>query len=90
MLERWARVQWVAKPLDVMAEMQDLAALIVGRALFSTDLSTGYTDTMRRSLWIILEYLSRRTQRPLSLPLWVPTPANRRFRKATRLSVASG
>ena len=86
MLERWATVQRADKPFDVMAEMQDLATMIVGRALFSTDLSATDTDEMRQWSRITLEYLSRRTRRPLSLPLWVPTPANRRLRKAVRLS----
>ena len=86
MLERWARVQRADKPLDVMAEMQDLATMIVGRALFSTDLSATDTDEMRQWSRITLEYLSRRTRHPLSLPLWVPTPANRRLQKAVRLS----
>lgn len=86
MLERWARLQRADKSLDVLAEMQDLATLIVGRALFSTDLSTGCTDTMRQNLRLTMEYLNRRMRRPLSLPLWVPTPANRRLQKAKRLS----
>ena len=86
MLERWAVVQQAHKPFDVMAEMQDLATMIVGRALFSTDLSATDTDEMRQDSRITLEYLSRRTRRPLSLPLWVPTPANRRLQKAVRLS----
>ena len=86
MLERWAILQRADKPFDVLVEMQDLATLIVGRALFSTDLSTGYTDTMRQNLRLTMEYLNRRMRRPLALPLWVPTPANRRLQKATRLS----
>ena len=86
MLERWTVLQRTDEPFDVMAEMQNLATLIVGRALFSTDLSTGYTNTMRQSLRFSMEYLNRRMRRPLSLPLWVPTPTHRRFRKATRLS----
>ena len=69
MLERWAIVQQADKPLDVMAEMQDLATMIVGRALFSTDLSATDTDEMRQGSRITMEYLSRRTRRPLSLPL---------------------
>ena len=79
MLERWAVLQRADEPFDVMAEMQDLATLIVGRALFSTDLSAGYTDEMRQWSRFTLEYLSRRTRRPLSLPLWVPTPAQSTF-----------
>ena len=69
-----------------MTEMQELATMIVGRALFSTDVSVTYTDELGQGSLIMMEYLNRRMRRPLSFLLWVPSPANRRFLHARRLS----
>jgi len=86
MLECWATAAQDTRPLDMMTEMQELATTIVGQALFGTDLSQPSTDEMQRDRLIPLEYLNRRMRRPLSLPVWVPTRTNLRFRKAMRLS----
>ena len=86
MLESWTAAAQDARPLDIMTEMQELATTIVGQALFGTDLSQPSTDEMQQDRLIPLEYLNHRMRRPLSLPVWVPTRMNLRFRKAMRLS----
>ncbi len=85
-LERWASPAQDGTPLDIMAEMQELATLIVGHALFGTDLSPTYSEEVRQNTLVSMEYLNRCSRRPLSLPVWMPTRMNLRFRKAMRLS----
>ena len=84
MLESWASSAQDDAPLDVMAEMQELATLIVGQVLFGTDLSPTYSEEVRQNTLVSMEYLNHRMRRPLSLPVWMPTHMNLCLRKAMR------
>ena len=84
MLKSWASSTQDDAPLDVMTEMQELATLIVGQAEFGTDLSPTYSEEVRQNTLVSMEYLNHCMRRPLSLPGWIPTRMNVRFRKAIR------
>lgn len=72
------------EPVDMAKEMRSLTLEVVGRAMLSVDLS----DEASNIDWAVNEFLSyadRHIRRLYSLPPTVPTPANRRFHRATRL-----
>ncbi len=86
LLGRWDTVAQDGRPLDMLAEMQTVASQIVGRALFSADLSPTYLEDVQDTGLTAMQYIDYRSRHPLAPPLWVPTRMNRRFQKAMRLS----
>jgi len=69
--------------VDAHAEMTRLTMAIAGRTLFGLDLST-QSEQASRSFGAALAAIGRRGPANLQIPLWVPTPGNRRFRHALR------
>ncbi len=70
--------------VDIGAQMRRLALEIAGRTLFSRDVS-GETNVVGGCFATVAGYLKRRFDRPfVSPPTWVPTPANRAFKRAAR------
>jgi cytochrome P450 len=80
MMERW-RAHDPNKVLDISEEMMRLTLSIVGRALFSLDLSEE-ADTVGEAFSYTNEFISARFRQYLPPPLSWPTPANQRFHKA--------
>ncbi|MDD5370642.1 MAG: cytochrome P450 [Anaerolineaceae bacterium] len=76
MLDRWSDGQL----LDAHEAMMDLTMEIVAEALFSADVS-GDAKAISSAMTVVLENFSRRNQQYL-LPVWLPTPARRRFFRA--------
>jgi len=74
---------WIesGRPFDVTAEMSKVTLKIVGLTLMSTDVSDEAQE-VGGALTTVLHTTIGRVQNPLSLPLWIPTPYNRRFLKA--------
>lgn len=81
--DQWQSVARSGQPLDVAHEMMRLTLEIVGRALFSADIS-GDADDVARALTVALEHVNYRSMHPFSLPEWAPTPTNRRYARALR------
>lgn len=81
MLERWRPFAERNAPLEVDAEMLRLTLGIVGKALFSRDLSDE-ADTMSRSFNIIRKHTTNRIVSVVKFPASFPTLQNRRFRQA--------
>jgi cytochrome P450 len=81
MLERWRGFAQNGAQIKVEAEMLRLTLGIVGKALFSRDLSKE-ADTVNQSFDVIREYMMRRLTSFIKLPLGFPSPRNRRFQKA--------
>ncbi len=77
MVDGWAPGQ----PIDVAHEFMRCTLRVVGETLLSTDV-TSEADTVGPALTTLLEHLIHRTTHPLSLPEWVPTPANQEFNRA--------
>ncbi len=80
MLHRWQRVP-TNEPIDVASEMMRLTFTIVGGALFGADVA-GDLEIVERAAAIVMEHSYRRLERVIDVPLWIPTPANRRFHRA--------
>ncbi|HMV42161.1 MAG TPA: cytochrome P450 [Leptospiraceae bacterium] len=67
--------------VDMSKEMMRLTFRIVGRSLFSAKLDED-TQIVDESLGIALEEITRRIQSPIKIPFILPTPRNRRLKKA--------
>jgi cytochrome P450 len=83
--ERWAGLARRGEPVDVAAEMMRLTLDIVGRALFSADLTVSAAE-IGTAVGVIVRDVVDRLTSPVGLATLVvpglPTPANRRTRRA--------
>ena len=66
---------------DVHDDMMGLTLEVVAKTLFDTDVAE-QAPAVGRALETVLAEFSRQILQPLPLPLSVPTPGNRRFRRA--------
>jgi cytochrome P450 len=76
MIQEWREGQWI----DVHAEMSRLTSAIALKTLFNLEDSAereAYTDSLRE----VFDLLSARLRTLIKLPLWVPTPKNRRIQR---------
>jgi cytochrome P450 len=81
MLERWDRLSKTGQPVDIDAEMMQLTLAIVGKALFSIDL-TDQANELSRAALTVLDYIVHRARHPISLPPGFPNSRNREFKSA--------
>lgn len=80
MLARWLELESGAV-IDVDADVMEAALDVVGRALFTSDLS-GQAQELTQATLQGLEVVVARARVPISPPAWMPTPANRRLKAA--------
>jgi cytochrome P450 len=83
MLERWETYAKQQQTFDVSQEMGRLTLRVAGETLFNIDLSDE-ADEVGQALSIGLEQIDDRLHRLVALPLFLPTPQNRRFLTALR------
>ncbi len=83
MLQRWQQLP-PGKELNLNAEMTELTMEVITQTMFSTSVKdkvkqiSGALDTG-------LRYAAKTMANPLMLPLYIPTPANQKFKKAKNL-----
>ncbi|MDZ8033597.1 cytochrome P450 [Nostoc sp. DedSLP04] len=80
MLDTWSSIG-SDKPLDVFAQMMQLAQHILLKSLLSID-SEDEISEMNQAWDTAYEYLSSQLWAVFKLPLWIPTPKNRAFVQA--------
>jgi cytochrome P450 len=68
---------------DFHRDMMALTSRIVAKTLFDEDVQ-GEEEGVGESMDILAHEIAHRMNRPLGLPMWVPTPANLRYRAAVR------
>ncbi len=78
MLERWEHDAATGQGFDLAQEMTRLTLRIAGETLFHIDL-TDDANEVGQALAVGLEEIISRLSRPFALPLFLPTPKNRRF-----------
>lgn len=83
LLDQWRTYVGNSQPLNIWPAMQNVALGVVGRTLFSTDL-TGGAEAVGHAATTMVEHLNYRFTHPLPVPQAVPTPRNRRFQAAIR------
>jgi cytochrome P450 len=76
-LDHWRTGQ----PVDMASEMMQITYTIVGKTILGADVSPE-SDAVERAIGTLLDHAYRRWGRILDLPNWLPTPGNRRFRRA--------
>jgi cytochrome P450 len=81
MLARWQVASDSGTPLAIDREMAALGLSIIGKTIFGTDLSTDMRSILD-AVADALAFVNRRLASFLDVPLAVPTPANRRFKRA--------
>jgi cytochrome P450 len=81
MLDRWRRSENAQGPLDIADEMSRLTCTIVGRTLFHANVGPDL-DTLSAAMQVILPHTFDGLGKLWTWPGWVPTPSNRRFRRA--------
>ena len=80
MLQDWGNVE-SGEPLDIFSQMMNLTQTILLKSLLSID-SPEQIAEMNQIWNTAYEYLSSQLWAVFKLPLWIPTPKNRRFLKA--------
>jgi len=81
MLTEWEGAAQRGEVLDVDQQMMRLTLEVVGKALFSIDLSRSAQQLTQATL-TALDHIVYQAQNLITPPLWVPTPRNVRFRRA--------
>lgn len=80
MLERWRLLTSSGQPLELLTEMRRLAYSILGKVLFSTDVA--YTVEADWAAMVFFDYFDYESRHFWTIPRFIPTPRNRRFRQA--------
>ena len=83
MLRRWEDAAESRKELVLYDEMTQLALVIIGDVLFGVELWKD-AERLARASQVALRVLKTRVAALAPLPLWVPTPDNRRFNASMR------
>ncbi len=81
MLARWDDLARRGEPVELEREMMHLSLQIAVKTLFGSDLGDR-ADAVRAAVSFAFRYLHERVWAIAPLPPWVPTAANRRFRRA--------
>ena len=66
--------------VDLDAAIRRLTLRVIGRSVFGVDF--GDDDRIGPATETVLTHVTRRSLRPVRAPVWLPTPARRRFRAA--------
>jgi cytochrome P450 len=66
----------VGRPVDVAAEMTQLALEVISQTMFSTTVAQ-HIDAINHALHVNLKYAFDSFHNPLRLPMWVPTRRKR-------------
>ncbi len=83
MLARWRQLGEGAQ-VNLSGEMMRLTLEVITQTMFSTSV-LDKIEQIAPSLEILLRYAAKTIANPLTLPLYVPTPANRKFNQALEI-----
>jgi len=81
MLASWEEPARLGQPVDIDREMMQLTLEVVGKALFSIDLSSEARD-LTGAVITALDHIVYRVRNQITPPAFLPTPRNLRFRAA--------
>ncbi len=87
LLQRWCERAKRGDEVELVSQFMELTLSIVGRTLFSTDL-TGRFRVVSETLDITRDYIAKRNWAFFNLPENFPTPRNRRYHDSIRRSSA--
>lgn len=82
LVSRWKALAAEDKAIEARREMSRVTLAITSRTLFDRDVSHD-ADEVSQAFAVLGRYFEQLFHHPIrSAPLWVPTPANRRFKRA--------
>lgn len=81
MADRWEAAATRGEPVDAAAAMMHVALQVVAQALFSVEVGDE-ADALAQATLTVLDRVMFRARTLGSIPRWLPTPGNRRFRHA--------
>ncbi|MBC8161546.1 MAG: cytochrome P450 [Roseiflexaceae bacterium] len=79
--ERWERAASTGTPVDVLTEMMLLTARITLKTIFSTE-SDDDVQRLKHGVEALIGFVSLRQMQPITIPMWLPTAANRTYHAA--------
>lgn len=83
MLDAWCARAKHGQPVEIVSEMLHLTLAVIVKTMFSLELSEK-TQALEEAFTVAQAYVFQRSRNPLTPPLWLPTPTNRRFRHAVK------
>ena len=85
MMERWQeQFQTTGGLMDLNQEMTRMTIKVISDAMFGVDLQENFREAAK-ALLTLLEYTSATSNSIIDIPLFIPTPLNRRLIKSKRL-----
>jgi cytochrome P450 len=84
MLLRWEERAAGSEPVDVAAEMMQVALQIVGKAMFSAEIGD-QADELATATLTVLDHIVGRARTFGAVPEWLPTRGNRAHKRAMRV-----
>ena len=81
LLEQWATHRNQEQPVDIADALMQLTMQIIGYTMLSVDIAQEQRALHEAYAFVSSDIVAR-SANPLVLPLWVPTPNNRRFTAA--------
>ena len=84
MIDRWGIRAAGDATVEISSEMLRLAMHIIGKTMFSVDVEQD-ADRIAHALDYAFSFIIARTLNVVDMPLFVPTPANRRFHHALHI-----
>ncbi len=83
LLSRWEELASAGRPVEMTEEMMRVTMEIITRTMFGEH-APGQAGKVSEALGVASHFVNDRLKNPLSLPLKIPTPANRAFLESTR------
>ena len=80
MLVRWQALP-VGRVVPINLEMMRLTMSVISRSMFTIDIGEEFAEA-GQAIAFILEFAAKRTVTLIDPPLWLPTPMNRKLKKA--------
>lgn len=80
MMQRWEQLESRGESINLLDEMKRITLKIICRALFSSDVED-FVDVVSEELETLRTAFNHRV-RGFHIPLWIPTPMNRKANKA--------
>jgi cytochrome P450 len=84
MLDGWEANAKSGEPIDIASQMMRLTYRVIEKALFGTVTTEGMHE-IEEAIGLSLECLYRRASTVFNAPAWMPTPMNRRYRRAKQV-----
>jgi cytochrome P450 len=67
--------------VDLDKQIRRLTLRVIGRSVFDVDFGVDH-DAIGPATEVVLNHVTKRSLHPVRAPMWLPTPARRRFRRA--------